>query len=188
MAYFGISQPVIAKYDPATNTYSDGMKLAKAVGTSVTPEYAEGSLYADNAEAEHKKMFKSATVEAEVDTIPLKAGEILFGHSVTEKDSDSEGGETSNIKDSAGYVGYGFVGMETVDGKDFFTACWLPKILFAEGADSFTTAGENIVFNSQKLSGKAFGDKNGDWRIKEKFTDEAKAYAFLEKKANITSI
>lgn len=179
MAYYGLSKPVIAQLDPTTDTYTNGMELGKLAGTTVTPQSAEGSLYLDNALSEYKKKFTKANVEVETGSVSLQAGKILFGHTVATDE------ETSNTSDESGYVGYGFVGMETINGVDSFTACWLTKVKFAEGEDSYQTEGENITFNTQKISGEAIGNNDGVWRIKKKFKTEADAYAYLKEKAGI---
>lgn len=185
MAYYGLSHPVVAKYDTDKGTYSDGMIIGKAVGTTVTPQYAEGSLYADNSQAEHEKRFSKATVDAETSTLPLKAGQLLFGHKAG-TETDATQSEVSGTADQASYVGYGFVGEEVVDGTHSFTACWLHKVLFSEGDDAFQTTGENITFSTQKISGEAMGDKSGNWRTKASFSTEDTAYSWLKTKAGIT--
>lgn len=186
MAYYGLSHPVIAALDTEAGTYSKGMIVGKLVGTTVTPTYAEGSLYADNAQCEHEKRFSKATVDAEVSTIPIAAGQILFGHKAG-SETDAKSSEISNTADQPGYCGYGFVGTEVVDGTKSFTACWLPKVQFSEGDDSYSTTGENITFNTQKISGEALGDKDGVWRTKATFESEDAAYSWLKTKAGITT-
>lgn len=179
MAYYGLSHPVIAQLDTETGEYSNGMVLAKLVGTTVTPQTAEGSLYADNAQSEYEKKFTKATVDAETDTIPVTAGKILFGHTTTGDEETSKTGDLSN------YVGYGFIGDEVINGTHKFTACWLPKVKFSEGEDAYTTTGESITFNTQKISGEATGNDDGVWRIRKKFDTEAEAQTYLEGKAGI---
>lgn len=185
MAYFGVSDIIIAKLEAKTGTYTNGMVL-EAVGTSVTPSYSEGSFYCDNALGRHRKMFKQADVTAEVGTIPLQAGAVMFGHTVSSEGGDEE---TSKTDDKANYCGYGFIGSESIDDDtDKFTACWLPRVLFTEGEDSFQTQNDSITFNSQKISGTAVGLSKADktWRDKKQFATEAEALTWLKGKANIT--
>ena len=182
MAYFGLSKPVIAKYNAADGSYSEGMGIGKLCSTSVTPSLAEGSLYADNAESEHKKRFKNAAVAVEVDALPIEAAELLFGHTI----DSSKKSDISKTSDSANYVGYGFVVMNTKGGTDSYTGVWLEKVLFTEGEESFTTSGDNITFSTPNLSGVAVGNEAGEWREKQTFDTEAEAYDFIKKKANIT--
>lgn len=161
MANFGLSKPWIAELNAENDTYSKGFKCGSAMSTSVTPNFNEASLYADNQQKEYVKEFKNATVAVGVDRIPIKAAPILFGHTVAE---DEE--ETSKSEDSSNYVGYGFITAEQVDGVKKYRACVLLKVKFSEGEESFTTKGDNIVFSAPTLSGIAIANNSGEWRKK----------------------
>lgn len=161
MANFGLSKPWIAELNAENDTYSNGFKCGSAMSTSVTPNFNEASLYADNQQKEYVKEFKNATVAVGVDRIPIKAAPILFGHTVAEDDE-----ETSKSEDSSHYVGYGFITAEQVDGVKKYRACVLLKVKFAEGEESFTTKGDNIVFSTPTLSGIAIANNSGEWRKK----------------------
>lgn len=52
-------------------TYENAFEFGKAVGITVTPSYAEGSLYADDGQAEHDKEFSFADVSLNTSTIPV---------------------------------------------------------------------------------------------------------------------
>ena len=161
MAFYGLSKPYIAKYVSDGN-YSDGMSLGEGISTEVTPNYAEGGLYADNAQKESVKEFTSADLTIGTTTVPKAAVPIMFGHAV----ESSTGDETSNANDSAGYIGYGFI-VKKVDGGVFtYQACVLLKVQMAEGTESYETKGDSVTFQTPTLSGKAMAIGNGDWRIK----------------------
>ncbi len=161
MANFGLSRPIIARFDAEKGTYSDVMKCGRAVNTSVTPNYNEAHLNADNMQVDEIVEFKNATVELGVDTIPVKAGEIMLGHKIGE-----DGAETSNTEDSGEYVGYGFITAERVNENTQYRACFLPKVKFREGAESYQTKGDSIQFSTPTLSGVALGNDKKDWRVK----------------------
>lgn len=94
---------------------------------------------------------------------------------------------TCKTDDKPPYCGYGFSGCEAIDDDtDTYTACWIYKVKFAEGEDSYTTRGENITFNSQKFSGTAVGAKDKTWRDIQQFDTEDEALAWLKEKACIT--
>lgn len=179
MANFGLSTPYIAKLISDGN-YTDGFKCAEAVSTSVTPAYNEGSVYGDNKQTEYVKEFKNAAVEAGVTSLPIAAKSVLFGHSVT----DTE--EISNTDDAANYVGYGFISTEMIKGKRKYGACVLLKVLFSEGADSYTTKGDSITFSTPSISGVAIAIDNGDWRKRKFFDTKEDAEAYIEGILNIT--
>lgn len=181
MANFGLSKPWIAKYNPETNKYSNGFKCGKAINTAVTPNFNETPLYADNQQTENVTEFKNANVTLGVDRMPVVAASVLFGHTVNEA-----GEEISKTGDSAGYVGYGFITAEMLDGAKKFRACVLHKVQFKEGEDSFETKGDSIVFKTPTLSGVAMGTTNENWRTKSPYFDtEEKADAWIQTKLNV---
>lgn len=176
MAYFGLSKPWIAKYNPETDTYSGAFKCGKAISTSVTPNYNEAQLYADNQQTENVTEFKNANVTLGVDRMPIQAGSVVFGHTVSQ-----EGGEVSKTEDSSGYVGYGFITSEMVNGVKRHRACLLRKVKFKEGEESYETKGDSIVFKTPTLSGVAMGTSATDWREKSPhFDTEAEADLWLQ--------
>ena len=182
MAYYGLSNPFIAKLNVAAGTYSDGFQCGKAVGSEITPNYNEGSLYGDNELAEYVKEFKDADVTLTVTELPIEAAKVMFGHTVSEPDNTI----TYGTADNANYVGYGFCIQEIKDGVVSYPAAWLPKVKFGDPTESFTTKGDSITFGTPQVSGKAAPDSSGNWKYKKSFTTEAEAVAWLKEKANIT--
>ncbi len=182
MAYFGLSNPYMAKLDPQAETYSNGFKCGKAISTSVTPNYSSASLYADNAEAERVDEFVSATVEVGVDRLPAEAASTVFGHTV-----DGTTGEiTHKGNDSSNYVGYGFWVANMEDGAKKYQGVILHKVKFTEGQESFQTKGENITFANPSLSGSATVLSNDKWRtISPKFPTLEQATAWIKTQLNI---
>lgn len=184
MAYYGVSNVVVAEYDAATGKYKNGAIL-EAVGTSVTPGYSEGTMYLDNKLGIQRKMFKQADVTGEVGSIPLSVAAMMYGHTY----DASKKAMTCKTDDKPPYCGYGFSGCEAIDDDtDTYTACWIYKVKFAEGEDSYTTRGENITFNSQKFSGTAVGAKDKTWRDIQQFDTEDEALAWLKEQACITEV
>ena len=183
MANYGLSRPWIAKYDPATGKYSEGFKCGEAVNTSVTPAYNEASLRGDNKEVRNVKKFKNAAVTLGVTHMPLKAKSVMFGHEV---DTETEQ-ETSKTTDKSNYAGYGFISEETMDTRDVFVACVLLKVMFTEGADTYTTEGDSITFAVPSISGTAVGIDTDEWRIKKVFETEEEADQWIQEKLEVTA-
>lgn len=181
MANFGLSKPWIAKYNPETDKYSGGFKCGKAISTSVTPNYNEAALWSDNQQTENVTEFKNATVNLGVDRMPLQASSVIFGHAVGE-----DGGEVSKTEDFSGYVGYGFITAELLDGVKKYRACILRKVQFKEGEESFETKGDSIVFKTPTLSGVAMGTSATDWRKKSPYFDtETEADLWIQVGLNV---
>lgn len=183
MANFGLSKPWIASLNAENDTYTGAFKCGKAVNTTVTPNFNEGQLFADNQQTENVTEFKNATVVLGVDSLPANAPKIMFGHDVAE-----DGTETSNSDDAASYVGYGFITTEIKNGVKTYRACLLHKVKFTEGEESYTTKGDSITFSTPNLSGVALANNSGDWRTKSpSFTTEAEADAWIQEKLGITA-
>lgn len=178
MAFYGLSNPYIAKYN-ADGSYETGMNLGEGISTEVTPSYAEGKLYADNAQKESVKEFTSASVTIGTTRVPAAAVPILFGHTV----ESSTGDETSNANDSAGYFGYGFIVKKIENGNFKYQGCVLLKVQAAEGTESYQTKGDSVTFQTPSLSGSAMAIANGDWRVKSGDLDsEEAALAWIKTK------
>lgn len=181
MANFGLSKPWVAKLNPATNKYSDAFKCGKAISTAVTPNYNEVPLYADNQQTEYVSEFKNANVSIGTDRLPSEAAKIMFGHTVA-----VNGEEASKSEDEAGYIGYGFITAEQLDGVKKYRACVLLKVKMKEGEESFETKGDSIVFKTPSLSGTASANEDGEWRIKSPYyATEAEADKWIQTKFGV---
>lgn len=181
MANFGLSLPTIAKLNTNTGKYSERFKCGHAINTSIVPNYATGTLWGDNRKVEDVKEFKDATITLGVDSMPVKASEVVFGHKVAEDGSISD-----RATDEGHYVGYGFIGREMKAGKKQYRACIILKAKFQEGEESYSTKGDNITFGTPTLTGSAeqigVGTDREEWRIKSPFFEtEEEADAWIDK-------
>lgn len=182
MAYYGLSNPWIAKLDPETSKYLEGFKCGTAVGTEVNPQYNESKLYGDNVLQESLKEFKYADVTLTTTSMPIEAANVVFGHTIDKTKKSI----VYNASDEANYVGYGFFASEMINGKATYIAVVLPKVKFSEGTESYTTKGDSIEFKTPSLSGNAMADATGNWKKKQTFDTEAEAIAYIKKELNIT--
>jgi hypothetical protein len=62
MAITGLSNQRYALIDPQTGFYGENKPFTKAITSSFEPEYAEGSLYADNMRVEYAKELVGGTL------------------------------------------------------------------------------------------------------------------------------
>lgn len=183
MAHYGLSHPFISKLDVKTGTYSDGFKCGTAVGTDVDPQYSESKVFGDNKLVIDHSEFKFANVKLQVTQLPLKAANVMFGHTVDETANKVVYKDT----DVANYVGYGFYASEVNDnGEKKYIAAVLPKVKFKDTADSYETKGENINFKTPSLAGVATSNSDSEWREKQWFDSEDEAIAFIKDYLNIT--
>ncbi len=176
MAYVGLRKPIVGEWK-GNKTYGDPFAFGKAIGLQVTPSYAEGSLNADDEQAEYDKEFNYAETTLNTSTIPIKANEIMFGHKVDE--------ELKNVKfnkdDQANYIGQGWVSVEKVNGKRSFVGNFLYKAKYSEPADDFATKGDSIEYKTPSISGRATADDDGDWKETQSFGTVAEALNWIYK-------
>ena len=168
MAYVGLRKPIIAQLK-SDGTYDDPFAFGKAIGLQVTPNYAEGSLYADDGQAEYDKEFSYAEVTLNTSTIPIVAHEKMFGHTVTEKNVKF------NRDDQNNDVGLGWISVEKVNSIRSFIGNFLDKVKFSEPSEDYATRGESIEYKTPSITGRASAVDGGDWKETETFATEAEA-------------
>lgn len=180
MAYIGLVRPTVAKLDESSGAavYSDAFTCGKAMEMSITPTYAEGSLYGDDGKAEYDKEFSYAELTLNTTTIPIEAHELMFGHTVEEEKTIKDKGD-----DEAQYVGFGIYVPEKVDGKRQYIAMWIYKAKFTEGTENYKSKGENIEYQTPSISGQAILNKDGEWRERHICETAAEAQQWIDTKA-----
>ena len=186
MAYVGLSRPYVAKLvNEGSKTYSNCFRCGKAISLSVTPNYNEVKLYADNVLDEYVKEFKDGTISLGTDRLPSVAQTVMFGHTVT----TGAGGDTVTYKsnDNAEYVGVGFVIDEVLDGAKTYTATIIYKCKFAEAADSYTTKGDSIEFKTPTIEGAIAALSDYTWKTVKTFASAEGAEQFIQTTLGYTS-
>lgn len=138
--------------------------MGKMVERSVKPNFAEGTLYADDEVAESAKEFKDADVSLTLDELSEEAYNEMFNPetktvgttntAIDLADSDSSCGAYCDI--------YGTI----KNGIKRYIVTLLHRVKFDIPEDKTTTKGENITFETTPLTGKAYADKNGQWRTR----------------------
>ena len=184
MAYIGLAYPTIAKLDPATDTYSDGFRMGKAVSVNINTNYNEANLPGDNVIAETVKEFRDGTIDLGITTIPITAYSTVFGHTVTEGEDGTL--IVDKTDDVPNYVGVGLVKEELVDGVKSYIAMWIKKVLFTESGENAQTKGETISFQTPTITGTVLALADKTWRERKIFDNEADAIAYIDEQAGIT--
>lgn len=179
MAFVGLSRPYVAQLsNEANKTYSNCFKCGKAISLSVTPNYNEVKLYADNVLDEYVKEFKDGTISLGTDRLPKEAQTVMFGHTVT----TSSGSNTITYKsnDNANYVGIGFVIDEVLDSVKTYTATIIYKCKFTEAADSYTTKGDSIEFKTPTVEGAIAALSDYTWKTVKTFNTAEAAEEYIQ--------
>lgn len=177
MAYVGLRKPIVAAMQPEGG-YGEPFACGKAIGITVTPSFAEASLYADDIQAEYDKEFKYADVTLNTSTLPLEAHERMFGHKIG---GNSESEINYNANDEQSYVGMGWISSEKIDGKRKYVGNFLNKAKFSEPSEDYSTKGDNIEYKTPSISGRALALDNGDWKKADSFETEKEAVAYVYK-------
>lgn len=172
----------IKKTDYCRNNRSESIRRAvciwKGNRLQVTPNYAEGSLNADDAQVEYDKEFNYAEVTLNTSTIPIEAHEEMFGHKVNE----GKTGATFNKDDQAKYVGMGWISVEKVDGVRKFIGNVLYKVKFSEPSEDYSTKGDSIEYKTPSITGRAIANEDGDWKDFEAFDASEDALKWINTK------
>ena len=177
MAYVGLRKPIIGRLKE-DGSYNDPFYMGKAIGLQVTPNYAEGSLYADDGQAEYDKEFTYAEVTLNTSTIPIKAHNEMFGHTVDEERKAVK----FNADDQNNDIGMGWISVEKVNGVRSFIGNFLSKVKFSEPSEDYSTKGESIEYKTPSITGRASSLDNGDWKDTETFDTDTKAKNWIYEK------
>lgn len=186
----GFSLPYVAEYvnTNGTVTYTDGMRLARGVSVSMSPEYSDNTdFYADNSVQESEGgTFNGGTVTLTCDD-PLPAAKAMI--------------EGTAAADTDGWVGYGnaekpYVGLgwivEYVSGG---VHTWVPTVVrkarLASFGDEASTREDTIEYQTIDMEFDMFRDDTTarDWKkVNEAgFSTEAAAEAALKTALGITT-
>lgn len=182
MAYIGLRNPFVAKFNRATNTYSDGFKYSHAVSLNITPNYSEASLYGDDIQVEYAKSFNNASVSLGTTSTPIEAAEIMFGHTVDRANNQV----VYKATDEPNYVGVGVTALEQVDGVVKYSAAIILSVKFTDSSTAYTTKGESLQFSTPTVEGVAIATDDERWMVTKVFDTAEEATAFVKEFLNIT--
>lgn len=198
MATIGLSKPYFAVYSASgsTVTYANGGLFGKA--TEMNIELNDGGnniLYADNGPAESDAQFSGGTVTITTDELSaaaLTTALDMVEESISITDVTTTGAKwlINNDQQVVPYVGVGGVAKKMINsGEIKYVAVVLDKVKLRNIAQSFTTQGETIEWQTPSVTGDIFrSDKTThDWRrISTPLDTEAEAEAAIKAYLSIT--
>lgn len=180
MAYMGLRKPIFAKLKSDGN-YETPITCGKAVGLTVTPNYAEASLYGDDGQAEYDKEFTYADVTLNTTTLPLDVHQTLFGHTVSDKNIKF------NTDDQSNDVACAWISVEKVNGVRKFIANILFKVKFTDPSEDYATKGESIEYKTPSISGRASALDSGAWKEVEECETAEAATTWINTQLGVTA-
>ena len=173
MAYVGFRTIKVASRTGA-KTYGESAACGKPISVSVSPNYAEGSLYGGDVVAESDREFTNATVTLGTTYLPTAMANIMFGHTVAEEQIDY------NAFDEVHYVGVGMTAPKKIDGVKKYEGTFLYKAKFNEPEKAYETKGDSITYNTPSFEGAAEAEDDGDWQRVKTFDTQAAAEAWVD--------
>ena len=186
MASYGAKSPLWAKIasepEGAAPTYESGTALGKLVSCGVTPNYAEGSLYADNALAEYAREVTDEDLALETDDLIVVKAAALFGATIVNNDLIYKEGDTPPLG------GFGFYHTAMRAGVKYHIGHFFPKVRATRNARTFQTKNNSITFGTNSVAMKAmFANNREIERESEAFTSEDSAYGWVAQKLGVSS-
>lgn len=189
MATKGLSYFVAGKYTYSQGavTYTDGRVLAKAVSYTVSlDEPTRNDFYADNAVAESdNQVFNGGNISLDPAQISPENKAWLLGQ--TARSVTVGTNTTVDVYDyddnmEPPYVGFGMIEMLQVDNVDKFQAIILVRAKTRIPANTATTKGETINWQTHPITADIYRDETTAHRWmseSEYFDSEADAKAYL---------
>lgn len=181
----GFSLPYVALYN--NGTYTSGMKLARGVDVSVSPEASDdNNFYADNHVAESASgTMTGGTIDLTVDGLLTAAEKLIMGLPA------AASGWTAYDDDQAiPYVGIGYIARYMSDGVTTYVPVVIAKARFNQIELSAATQEEDIDWQTQSLSAVMYrgDDAKHTWKYigDDEETEEA-AEAALKAKLGISA-
>lgn len=182
MALFSACSPFFRPFtdnSESTTTYKEEFyQVGKMIETNIgTPQYKEGTLYADDGIAENKKIFNYVDITLNISTIPNLAASAMFGATYNKIEANNCETLVYTEKTESNYGAYGFLFGEVVNGEERYGYEFYPRVKFDVPSNTFKTAGENIEFSTPTISGRAYriADDTKKWRQIGYYNDLTKA-------------
>lgn len=147
----------ITEDEDGTETFGTPKILSKAISAELSVEYAEGTLYADDALDENPKAFSSGTLTLGVKELGSEAAAALLGAKV-----DDNGVLVSSAEDVGQPVAIGFRALKA-DRKSY-RYVWLYRVLFSVPSETYNTKADSFEFQTPEIEGTIMQRKTPDSR------------------------
>ena len=188
MANIGLVYPVAALLTEGSSgpSYNGGFVVGKAVSASMSIDFVEATLYADNTVAERVKEFKSGKLTFNSDDLTHEVQSKLLKRTLSSTGSSSATNMlTAKTDDTPPYVGFGFYGTVLRNNVRLARAIWLYKCQFSPPNVDFSTRGDNIDFKTPTIEGVVMALGDGRYMDDAIFQTETEARAWLNAQAEI---
>lgn len=199
MAFVGMKHVVAAPIKMETKgqavTYDTGVVVGGAISATINLTRNSEGLYVDDALKESDNSVTGGTIDINTDDVSDDAAEKVLGFQKTAGTGDGESATPTvfhETGDAAPYCGLGYYRVKRLKGVESFRAYWYHKVQLAINNETANTKTGSITWQTLTLNGNIMAvvnDSNGKNKFRDyaDFTDESKAIAWLDGKANIAS-
>ena len=191
MAQIGLRYPVYAPLieDDVAGTfqYGTGKVAAKAIRVDINLNIANGVLYADDAVAESVKEFTDGTITFTADDLEDDVKADWLDNEIVEETIDTQTVQVlkSNVDDSPGYFGFGFIIPKVKNKVRKYRAILYTKVQFGEPNETAESKGQQLNFQTPAIEGTIMRRCDGDWKEEVTVDTLALARKWLHTKLNI---
>jgi len=146
---------VVTDADP--ETFGTVTEFSPLINIKVTPKISSATQYADGQAVDSISAVGDIAVELETQDMALETQAEILGHTL----DPITGIMVCNIEDIAPFVAIGYQRVKA-NGKSRYV--WIRKVKFQVPAEEGATKGENVVFQTPKITGVGVADSHGDWK------------------------
>ena len=150
--------------------------MGGAINASVSPNFAEASLYADDMLKEYVSSFQSATVSLGLDHDDDQVFAELLGKTIDPITKIV----SSSINDIPPYIGFAYIVPQIKSGVGKWRAQFFPKVKFKPFIPEAKTRGDSIEFAPITVEGITIANDLGIWEQHLDVVSESQALAELE--------
>ena len=140
-------------------TYGVPKMMGGAIGASISPNFAEASLYSDDTLKEYISSFQSATISLTVDDDDDKIFAQLLGKNYDEVTKLV----SSSVNDTSPFVGISYITNKIQNNIQRWRSQFFPKVKFKPFIPEAKTKGDSIEFSPITIEGLTLANSLGIW-------------------------
>lgn len=193
MSTYGAKHVMFAPFaaedpEPANSlpNYAEAFELGELNKVTDAPVFNEAKAYGSNALGRYVSEFKENPIDVEILDMTVEHASVVTGAKI-----DTEGDKTThfNSEDNAPYGGLAFYINELLaNNVKKYRGIFYPKAKAVMQGETYTTKGDSITLENEKLRFMGAAAKNGDWKLKsDRFDTEAEAQAWVEKMLGVVT-
>ena len=158
-------------------SYGPAKAMGGAISASISPNFAEASLYCDDSMKEYISSFQSAEVSLSIDD----DDDAVFAELLGKKINTETGIISSDINNLSPYLGFAYIVSKIKNGTQKWRSQFFPKVRFKPFVPEAKTQGDSVEFSTITVEGITLANNIGIWESHIDVNSEAEAIEKLEK-------